>query len=212
MFLTVVETMSWSWGSRAAGNEAVAQNWARTREVVTTSRDSRPIAQWASRNTVSASRLPPRNRPTRTSCEKVTCDPGLRRNTGRSGPGPELLQPSEVGSQRLGDAHAPARGLVVLEQRGHGPGQRDARGVQRVRVLDLGAGLAPEPHVHAPGLEVLEVGARRALEPRLRPGGPHVEVVALGRREAEIPAAQQHHAVGERQGLEHVRAVRGEPL
>src|SRR5262245_14920291 len=94
------------------------------------------------------------------------------------------LEPAQVRPQRRRDHHRAVRLLVVLEQRRERARQRHARCIQRVRVLDARAHLAPVAHPHASCLEVLEVRARAALEPCLLAGRPYFEVVALGRGEA----------------------------
>src|SRR5262245_5583158 len=173
-------------GSVVAGKDACAQKRASTRELLATCRESRVIIPWVKRNTAATSRLPPRKSPSLRSSDRVIRESRLSRSTGGSWRRREFLEPIQVGTQRRRDPHRADWGLMVLEQRRVGARQRHAGCVQGVRILGLGTGLAAEAHVHPARLEVLEVRARRAFEPLAGSGGPHLEVVALGRGEAEV--------------------------
>src|SRR5438105_2865582 len=212
------ERIASSSGLRAAGNEAWAQRRANTPEVVAISCDMRfaVIVVNTKENTTSAPA--PRKTAARIISERDwSCAPSARHRGGTrrvEGSGvttslrrAQLLEASEVGPERRRDAHSAGFRLMVLEQRGVGPRQRHAGGIQRMRDLRLGAGFAPEAHAHAPRLEVLEVGAGRALEPGSGARRPDLEVVALRGGEAHVAAAEQHHAIRQLERLEDIRDV-----
>ena len=82
------------------------------------------------------------------------------------------------------------------------PRQRHARAVQRVDELRACRSVAVEADVGPAGLEVLEVAAGGDLQPSSLPGRPQLDVVALGRGEADVPRAELQHAVGQPEPLE----------
>src|SRR6185503_18052812 len=97
----------------------------------------------------------------------------------------------QVGLQRFGDGHGTVRVLVVLQEAGDHPRERETRAVQRMhkaRLLALGGA---EANVRAPRLKVREVAARRHLEPSARAGRPRFEIVRLRGREARVTRGEQ---------------------
>src|SRR5689334_3241898 len=202
-----------TWGLIVDGIVACAATFASSSDVAETSRESRLTADCVNRNTATTSRLPPTNSVVLSNC--LPCDEplpmgramlplALSNGGSASGAGFQHLEPTEIRAQRLRHHHRAVGLLVVLEQRRVRARQRHARGVERVRVLHLGAGLPAEAHAHAPRLEIFKIRARAALEPRLRAGRPHLEVVALGGGEAEVAAAEQHDAIRQLERLEDV--------
>src|SRR5215468_1562774 len=119
-----------------AGIEACAQKRASTREVARTSLVSRLMVRFVKMNNATTSRPLSGKRNALTSPGRGPPGPVLTR---RSILSPRLrleaLEPVEVRPERRGDAHGAGFGLVMLEERGVGPRQRNARGVQRVGVL-----------------------------------------------------------------------------
>ena len=94
-----------------------------------------------------------------------------------------------VGHQTLGYTDAFFR-LVVLDDGGHDTGQRQCRTVQGMAefcLLGLGVAVAA---LQAVGLVALEVGYRRHLQPALLGGAPYLEVIADGRGETHVAAAE----------------------
>ena len=92
-----------------------------------------------------------------------------------------------------------ARGrLVVFQQRGHDARQGQGRAVERVQQLGFAA-FNFVAALEAVGLEGLEVGHRRHLQPAALGGAPHLQVVGEGRREAHVAAAEAQDAVGQAQ-------------
>src|SRR5258708_1572907 len=142
----------WSCGLMVEGIVACAATRASSWDVAETSRVRRLTALCVNRNTATTNTLPPTNSAV---LSRVLPRDGVAaawrimrglppmalrgpRRTG-STTGPQHLQPAEPGPQRLRDDDGPVRLLMVLEQGRERARQRHARGVQRVRELDLGA-------------------------------------------------------------------------
>src|SRR5689334_14370212 len=98
---------------------------------------------------------------------------------------PDLGLPAHVRAQRLRDLDRAVGPLVVLEDRHDGASDGKARSVQRVHELGLLAFAAAEADRSAARLEVAVVRARGDLLVRVLARQPDLEVVGLGRREAE---------------------------
>ena len=77
-------------------------------------------------------------------------------------------------------------------------------------------GLSPwrgaEADLPPPGLEVAAVAAGADLPERVLPGQPDLDVVGLGRGEAHVPGAEEHHPVVQPQPAEDLGGVVHHPL
>ena len=95
-----------------------------------------------------------------------------------AGPGQAVMRSVRMyGRRTSGTSTDAVRLLVGLEDRRDDPGQGQARAVERVDELRLGARLGPVADRHPAGLEVAEVRARADLEPALHARRPDLEVV-----------------------------------
>ena len=113
-----------------------------------------------------------------------------------------VLLSSHVGDQCLRNPDLAGRCLVHLEDRHDYPRQGESGTVQRVDELRLCALLSFKPYPCPSRLKILEIAARRDLEPPVGSGRPGLDVVAFRRGEAQIAAAQFYHPVRQLQGLE----------
>src|SRR5690606_31171422 len=82
--------------------------------------------------------------------------PHVARRWAPAGGSADAVEPG-VAPERLGDGDGAVGPLVVLEQRRHDAGQREAAAVERMDELGPAAALGPEADVRPPRLEVLEV-------------------------------------------------------
>src|SRR5690606_6015053 len=115
-------------------------------------------------------------------------------------PAPSEDLRAEVPGQRVRHLDGAVPALVVLDQRGDRARERQRAAVQRVH--GLRPALAVHPAGAGPGaqpvrLERLEVADARDLEPAALPGAPHLEVVLLRLREAQVTGAHEQAAVGQ---------------
>ena len=129
----------------------------------------------------------------------------------RSAPSDGLLSP-HVRPQDLRDGNGAVLVLVVLQDRDHGPGEREAGPVEGVDELALEVGLRPVLYPGPPGLEVGEIGDGRRLQPGVLPGCVELQVVAFGAREAHVAGAEQQDPVREPQAVDEVLGVLPELL
>lgn len=95
--------------------------------------------------------------------------------------------------QSLGDAYS-LGGLEVLEQSGHDARQSQGRAIERMAKLYLLVGV-PVTALQAIGLIAVEIGDGADLEPTLLCLAVNLEVIADGRREAHVAAAQAQYAI-----------------
>src|SRR5690606_10274715 len=102
--------------------------------------------------------------------------------------------------------------LILLEDRHDRPTDRDARAIERVDRTRLAANLGPVADLRAPRLEIFEVRARRDLAIRVLTGQPHLEVVRLRRRKAQIAGAQRDDAIVQTETLQHALGVLAQRL
>ena len=80
------------------------------------------------------------------------------------------------------------RGLVVLQQGGHHPGQRHRAPVERMQQARLAVG-SFVTQMQAIGLVGLEIGHRAHFQPAFLRRAEHLEVEGQGRSEADVPPA-----------------------
>src|SRR5690606_29162301 len=73
------------------------------------------------------------------------------------------LQPAHVGPQRFRHQNTAVRLLIVLHDRNEGPPHGKARAVQRMDEAGVLLARGAEAGLHAPGLEIAELGAARDL-------------------------------------------------
>src|SRR2546429_2267489 len=123
----------------------------------------------------------------------------------------EALRP-EVGDERPRNGHGPVGLLMRFEQGGDGARQRHARGVERMDELRLRPRPGAVAAVGAPRLKIREAARARDFEPLPHAGSPDLEVVLLGRGEAQVPDGHQHHAVRQFEPLQHRLPVRSQPF
>src|SRR5690348_14734350 len=72
--------------------------------------------------------------------------------------------------------------------------------------------LGAEARGHAPRLELAAIGAARDLAIRRLPRQPDLDVIGLARGEAHIAAAEEHHAIGKPEPLQHLLGACGHAL
>src|ERR1051325_1271025 len=114
----------------------------------------------------------------------------------------EALGP-EVGDERRRNGHGPVGLLMGFEQGGDGTRQRHARGVERMDELRLRPRPGAVANVGAARLKIREAARARDFEPLPHSGSPDLEVVLLGRGEAQVPDRHQHHAIRQFEPLQH---------
>src|SRR5690348_13793995 len=119
---------------------------------------------------------------------------------------------AEVRGQSLRDPNRPVGRLIVLEEGDDRAWKRQARCVERVDELRLGARLAPEADSGAARLKIGEGARARDLEPRGDPRRPDLEVVGARGAEAGIARGELDHAVGKLEPLEHRLGVTRQAL
>src|SRR5689334_9056539 len=113
------------------------------------------------------------------------------------------LGAADVRTKRGRDDHRAISLLVLLEDRNQRATNREARAVERVDRTRSLAGRRPVADLGAPRLEVLVVRARGDLAERALAREPDLDVVGLGRAEAEVAGAQGDHSIMKAEALEH---------
>src|SRR5712692_9200359 len=86
------------------------------------------------------------------------------------------LDAAHVWPKHLWHGHRAVRLLVVLQHGNEDARKGETGAVERVRVLQATALLAPEADIGAAGLEVGTVRAGGDLQPFAAPGGPELDV------------------------------------
>src|SRR5579859_5613806 len=136
------------------------------------------------------------------------CPPGTPSRGAGSGDrvGPEVL------AQSVRDADRAVRLQVRLEECGVSAGHAQPGAVECVNQLRPGVRGGPIAQVHAAGLKVGVVRAGADLEPPADPGGPGLEVVALGLGKADVGGAALDGPIRQLERLEDLLRVAGQPL
>ena len=120
----------------------------------------------------------------------------------RPAPAPQSYRRPMYGRSTSGTVDGAVGLLVVLEDRGDDPRQREPGAVERVDELRLGARLGAVADRHPARLVVAEVRARADLEPALDARRPDLEVVLLALDEAHARRCHQEHPVRQPEPLE----------
>src|SRR5438874_11378154 len=107
----------------------------------------------------------------------------------------QAFEAIRVGPQRGRNRHAAVGVLIVLQHGDERAADREAGAVERVTELGLAAAGGLVADVGAAAAEISIGGARRDLAIPVLPRQPHLDVVALGRAEADVPRASLHHAI-----------------
>src|ERR1051326_4571178 len=119
---------------------------------------------------------------------------------------------TDVGYQRLGKPDRTVGGLIVLQQRGDRPRERDPGRIEGMDELRPGTRRGTEPDPGPAGLEVGERAGARAFQPGPDARGPHLEIVGTRRAETRIAGGELDHPVRKAEPPEHRLGVAGEEL
>src|ERR1700730_2958159 len=115
---------------------------------------------------------------------------------------PNDVESAHVEAQRGGYPDGAVLLLIILDDRDHGAGQREAGAIERVHELWLSA-LFPIPGIYAACLEVAEVRTGRHLKVAVVTRHVGLEVVLLPLGKPHVAGAHQEHPIGDFEQLQH---------
>ena len=121
----------------------------------------------------------------------------------------DLFQPSDVGTQRLGNGDRTVGVLIIFHERDQRAPNREAGTVQCVDEARLAAVGRLVLHTHAACLEILAIAAGADLAVGILRREPDLDVIGLGGSEAHIAGTEDDHAIWDAEKLEYLlRAAR----
>src|SRR6185437_13686098 len=133
------------------------------------------------------------------------------RSMGRSNTA-DRLHPAHIGLQRIGHGDRAVVLLVVLQHGDEGAADGKPGPVERMDKARALAFFRAEACANPPGLKLAAIRAARDLAIGVLPRQPDLDVVGLARGESHIARAEQHHAIGEPETLQHLFRTNRHPL
>src|SRR6185437_195487 len=121
----------------------------------------------------------------------------------------DLCHAAHIGAQHIGNGDGAVVVLMVFHHGDQGAPDRKARSVEGMHEPRALAVFRTIARIHAAGLEIPAILARRDFAEAVLTGQPDFDVVSLRRRKAHVAGAERHHAMGEIEPLQHfLRAIR----